>query len=913
MKLSRLILMSCLTFVACTPSLEQTEGSVTDSTDLGRKRISPDVAKRLSLDLLAKRAALGDTSAGELQTVRGVHIDERGEAHTRVSQTFNGVPVFGAQVIVHLKADGALKGYTEAALRGIAVDTKPTLTSQQAVELAVQGVGGWNLMSEAPKVDLQILKAGRSGPQLTWRVQLFNTHSDEPSMPVVFINAHKGGVAWSYNNLQTAKNREVHNLNHGTSLPGAVARTEGQATVGETDVDTNYTRLGSTYDCYSALFGRDSFDNAGAKLISSVHYSNNYVNAYWNGTQMVYGDGDNVNSKSLAISMDVTAHELTHAVTSATSDLIYDGESGGLNEAMSDIFGNVCEWHRDNSGDVNGPTSANNWMVGEDIWLADPALRYMDDPSKDGASLDYYTSTSGNVDVHYSSGIANLAFYLLAHGGTHPKGKSTTVVTGVGIHAAARIFYRINTVYLTPSSSFADAREASVKAAGDLFGPTSAEAVQAANAWLAVGVAAPPNYKIIDTKTDLSAALNANLQFNFPTNGATAMKFVTSGGTGDVDLYVKFGSAPTLTSYDCRPYVDGNAETCEFNPAKSGTYYLMLQGYAAYSGVKLTTYAADGADTEICTDGIDNDDDGKVDCDDTDCNADPACTVVGETSCTDGIDNDADGKVDCDDSECAADPACAPASEASCNDGIDNDNDGKIDCDDSDCSASPFCGPATEMSCVDGIDNDADGKIDCEDSDCATDPACVTPTTETSCTDGIDNDADGQIDCADTDCNAAPVCTPVWVEISKHGFETGWLPYKDGGNDTTRVYNPNYAATGSFSLQIRDNSGDASSFSTSMNMNLSAYSKMKIDYAFYAVGMEAGEDFFVEVLDGSSWKQVSAQVSGSSFSNNTHLTDSITVDLSTIANKAAVKIRFHCDASDNSDQVYIDDITVSAN
>jgi Thermolysin metallopeptidase, alpha-helical domain/Thermolysin metallopeptidase, catalytic domain/Bacterial pre-peptidase C-terminal domain len=374
-----------------------------------------------------------------------------------------------------------------------------------------------------------------------------------------------------------------------------------------------------------------------------VHYSTNYVNAFWDGTQMVYGDGDNVTSRSLAIAIDVTAHELTHAVTERTSGLIYSGESGGLNESMSDIFGNTCEWYRDNNGNTAGPTSPDNYLVGEEVWLAAPALRWMNDPAQDGASLDFYSSTAGDVDVHYSSGIQNLAYYLLSEGGTHPRGKSSQVVTGIGINNAGKIFYRANTTYLVPSSSFADARAATVHAATDLFGVTSQQVTQVNNAWTAVGVMPPPDYHVIDTKTGLSSS--TSLSFSYPTNGATAMKFVISGGTGDADLYVRFGAPPTLTTYDCRPYTSGNSETCEFNPAQSGTYYVMINAFAAYSGVTLTVSAANGGGptTETsCTDGVDNDGDGAVDCADSDCAADPACqgptwTVISSANFESGM------------------------------------------------------------------------------------------------------------------------------------------------------------------------------------------------------------------------------------------------------------------------------------
>jgi len=548
---------------------------------------STQLAEQLSVQQLrAARPSL--LAGGHDVALRGVTIDELGGAHTRLAQTVDGIPVFGAEAIVHLDASGQLRGVTDALVPDLKVDTRPVLDGARAAQLAAAALDGASLATST--ADLQILRGHGAKDTLAYRVQLDYTDRDgQPARPVVFIDAKTGAVVWSYDNLQTARNRQVYDLNHATALPGTLARTETSAPSSDTDVETNFARLGQTYDCYSGLFARDSFDNAGATLLSSVHYSTNYVNAYWNGTQMVYGDGDNVNSRSLAISLDVTAHELTHAVTERTSHLTYAGESGGLNEALSDIFGNVCEWYRDVAGDITAPAGPNNFLVGEDIWLADVALRFMNDPARDGSSLDFWTSSAGNVNVHYSSGIANLAFYLLSQGGTHPRGKSTTQVTGIGIYDAARIFYRANTTYLTASSNYSDARNATVAAATDLFGASSNQVAQLGNAWTAVGVLPP--YRVIDTRTGLAST--TQLSYSYPSNGASAMKFQIAGGTGDADIYVKFGSAPTTTSYDCRPYTSTNNETCEFNPARSGTYYVMVRAYAAYTGVTLTVSAVD--------------------------------------------------------------------------------------------------------------------------------------------------------------------------------------------------------------------------------------------------------------------------------------------------------------------------------
>lgn len=171
---------------------------------------------------------------------------------------------------------------------------------------------------------------------------------------------------------------------------------------------------------------------------------------------------------------------------------------------------------------------------------------------------------------------------------------------------------------------------------------------------------------------------------------------------------------------------------------------------------------------EVCDNGTDDDDDGAIDCDDTDCAKDPACVELDVEDCTDGIDNDADATIDCDDSDCAKDDACtAPVTEIDCENGLDDDGDSLIDCDDDDCAGDLACeSPATEIECVDGLDNDGDKLVDCDDIDCAADPACIPEPVETLCADGIDDDSDGLTDCDDSDCDFDLACAATIVETA---------------------------------------------------------------------------------------------------------------------------------------------------
>lgn len=577
-----------LCWAACGPNMDDT--TLESATFAARDARAEKQAEELAVRQLFARHPDFTQGAGHLVAKR-VLIDERGAAHQRLAQFVDGIPVLGGQAIVHLNADGSFRAVSDKLVRGIAVSTMPKLGAQDAIETAVAGMGGWGRVTDQPRAELYIVRHGGTD-YLAYRVKLEGVKDNgELTLPVVFVDAHRGQTLMSFDNVQHVRNRSTYDAKTRTQLPGTLKRSESQGPVSDAIVNMAHDNAGLTYDFYWNQYGRDSYDGAGATIKSSVHYSKKYVNAFWNGTQMVYGDGDGVQSSALTV-LDVVAHELTHAVTDSESDLIYSGESGALNEAMSDIFGASIEAHRD------GAVSGNTWKIGEECWTpgtSGDALRYMNDPALAG-DYDYYptryTGSSDNGGVHWNSGIANLAFHLMTAGGTHPRGKTTNVVPALDSNAfssitkAAAIFYRANTVYLTPSSDFTDARQKTVQAAADLYGSSAASAVD--EAWIAVGVPAPLSWNVLDTKSNLSGGSGSQTNYSYATpGGATRMRFVTSGGSGDVDLYVKFGSAPTTSSYDCRPYAAGNNETCTFDPSQQGTYYVMLRGYSAYSGVTL--------------------------------------------------------------------------------------------------------------------------------------------------------------------------------------------------------------------------------------------------------------------------------------------------------------------------------------
>ena len=531
--------------------------------------------------------------------------DEQGHTYLRYSQTKNGLPVVGAELILMVDSGGTVYAANSSAYdsaQGLQAATRPTLAAEAATVAAI----GPDLDFKAESTGRLVYVRGENG-RLVLAHETIVTGEREglPVKDFVYVNANNGQVALRAPTIHSALNRAVYSGNNTTSLPGTLKRSEGGAATGDTHVDDNYNHLGTTYNCYSVNFGRDSYNAAGAQLKSTVHHSTNYVNAFWNGTQMVYGDGDGSQSGPLGKSLDVTVHELTHAVTDSESDLIYQGESGALNEGMSDIFSAYCE-----SWTKGWAMDAPIWMIGDDIWTPTTpgdALRYMGNPTQDGSSKDYYPEryqgTSDSGGVHWNSGIANLAFKLLSTGGTHPRAKTTVNVTGIGVQKAGKIFYEANVNCLAASSNFAAAKTCTEQKAEQFY--DAATKASTTQAWEAVGVggAAPPPPSSCSTTVVLAngvavTGVQANTNewsctytLSVPA-GQSSLKFEMSGGTGDGDMFVKFGAVPTSSAYDCRPFATGNTETCSFTNPAAGTWYVKINAYTAVSGISLKgTYA----------------------------------------------------------------------------------------------------------------------------------------------------------------------------------------------------------------------------------------------------------------------------------------------------------------------------------
>ncbi|MGI9106309.1 MAG: M4 family metallopeptidase [Pyrinomonadaceae bacterium] len=488
-------------------------------------------SKEVAHNVIAQRAGQhGIADKRELKISRAF-ADEQNKTHTRFQQTHKGVPVFGGEAIVHLNANDSVFAVTDDLVEFVQADTQPQRTPDEAINAAINNLGCENCLTAPPVADLQILR--RDGNDyLTYRVQLRREDgTEETSLPVYFVDAHTGNVVWSYNNLQTASgvslysgtvtintyykspsyymediSRKIGTFDNRNTTASTYRFTDADnvwnTTSQKAGVDAQYGAA-KVYDYFLNTHGRRGIDGNGGPayytsadgvtgLISSkVHYGVNYNNAFWNGSFMTYGDG-NGSTFSPLVTLDICGHEMQHGITERTANLTYSNESGALNESISDVFGAMVERY------TKGQTS-NTWKIGEQCYtpsVAGDALRYMDNPhsaSNSGYTADddpdhyseRYTGTGDNGGVHINSGIANKAFYLLAVGGTHHLGGS---MTGIGADAAAKIWYKALTTYMTSSTNFKGARTATLNAAASLYGSGSANYNAVASAWSLCGV-----------------------------------------------------------------------------------------------------------------------------------------------------------------------------------------------------------------------------------------------------------------------------------------------------------------------------------------------------------------------------------------------------------------------------------------
>jgi Zn-dependent metalloprotease len=478
------------------------------------------------VDARTNAAHHAGVTAGQGLVVRDTTLDRSGASHVRFERTYHGLEVVGGDLVIHQSQSGAFSSFSGKRLGTLSLSSSPALSGKQAAAAAGRTV---DFAKASASPELVVLAAGRQ-PVLSWRVNVEGRNADgSPAGEYVFVNARSGKVVdhWPSVLEETGSGTGLFSgtVPLTTTLSGGQytmvdATRGGNATyngpfsgsnsifsdadnvwgngsttsVQSAGVDAHYG-IAETWDFYKFTYGRNGIANDGQGARSFVH-DGAYVNASWNDSCfcMKYGDGDATTYYPL-VELDVAGHEMSHGVTSRTANLTYRGESGGLNEANSDIFGTMVEWYANNANDVP------DYVIGEEIFRNyNPATNYIrrqDKPSMDGSSADCWSKSVGHLNVHYSSGPANHYFYLVSEGSgaktingiayNSPTCNGSTV-TGIGHDKAAAIWYRALTVYMTSNTGYAGARVANVNAATDLYGATSPEVAAVKAAFSAINV-----------------------------------------------------------------------------------------------------------------------------------------------------------------------------------------------------------------------------------------------------------------------------------------------------------------------------------------------------------------------------------------------------------------------------------------
>jgi vibriolysin len=545
--------------------------------------------------------------------------DKNGGQHFRYQQVYNGIPVFGEQVVVGEDRAGAVRTLFGRRIDGLAseipLNASTRVTGPQALSAAKTATLGQQRLTrkiEREKSERMIYVDDTGKAHVSYVVTFFADAptGGSPTRPVVIVDAQTGKVLKQWDALAHAEigtgpggNAKTGQYEYGTDFGYLdVTQSGTTCTFNNTNVKTinlNGGTSGSTafsYTCprntvktingaYSPLndahyFGSVVFDMFNDyvgqapltfQLEMRVHYSSGYENAFWDGTGMTFGDG--ASTFYPLVALDVSSHEIAHGYTEQNSNLTYDGQSGGINEAFSDMAGEAAEYFKDGSNDFD---------VGAQIFKGTGALRYMDNPTADGSSIDNAADYSDGLDVHYSSGVYNKAFYELA------------TTSGWTTKTAFQAFAKANSDYWTSSTDY-DTGACGVETAAEDLGFDPADVTAA---FAAVGVSCAGDgggdgdggTELSNgvAKTGLSASTGSALSYTLAVpSGTSSVSFVISGGTGDADLYVKAGSAPTDSSYDCRPYKSGNSETCTISSPAAGTYYVRIKAYSTFSGVSL--------------------------------------------------------------------------------------------------------------------------------------------------------------------------------------------------------------------------------------------------------------------------------------------------------------------------------------
>ncbi len=502
--------------------------------------------------------------------------DKLGYVHFRFRQTYDGIPVNNAVYYIHtfqgniVSANGDF--YPEVEL-----NVSPVITLEGAIAIGKEYIHGHRWAwpeDEFPTPELHVDR-GEDGYHLTYKTDIYSVDPIDRRFLMIDVvsgeviaeynrihnNSVPGEVHCKYHGVQTAMvdsisptefrlrddtrggGVETYDMNEGTDYFSAVDFTDSDnvwtntANQDDAALDAHWGTQGM-YDYMLNVHGFESYDGNGSTMLSYVHYSSNFSNAFWDGQRMTYGDGDGTDWLALT-STEVVGHEIMHGVTENTAGLIYSGESGALNESYSDCFGVILDFQ------LNPMTA--NYRMGDDFMPVLLGLRNMGDPNEFNNPDTYLGDFWNAGGVHNQSGVQNFWFYLLTEGGTGTNDNNDDyIVNPIPMADAADILFRSLTVYLTPNSPYADARFYGIQSATELFGDCTDQVIGVTNAWHAVGVGGLFDDAVQSAfiaSSNFNCQTPATIQFN--NTSINASSYVWDFGNGTTSTL----SNPTAT-YD---------------------------------------------------------------------------------------------------------------------------------------------------------------------------------------------------------------------------------------------------------------------------------------------------------------------------------------------------------------------------
>ena len=456
-----------------------------------------DIAKRFLGDcreLLSMQPGIEES----LELV-SAETDFSGFHHVIFLQHVKGIPVFEGSVQVHISPDGEVIAYRDFRLANVPVSLEPKITIEEAVEIVLRDIGSGHAVT-IPRSSLMLFLDYRKELslkklRLVWQIE--SIFAEGFAGKFHFIDANTGEKLYKFSQIRSTLLRETYTAKNETSLPGELLL-EGDQTTGDEVALAAHKNMKIVYDYYKNNFGRDSYDNMGSPLVSTVHYQRNYNNSFWSDyhKQLVFGDGNGFRWKPMAFALDIVAHELTHAIAAHTARFVYSEEAGALDESFADIFAVF----------ISNEDKITSWEIGEEAYttyFSGGALRDLSDPPRFGQPdhIDNYIRLApGELPdlqknqagyIHLNSGIPNKVFYLVVNGGTHYGIK----VKGISRTKAEKIYYLALTAYLYSATlcrwTFREARYALLNACRQLYGEKGLEYAAISSAWAAVGLGKP--------------------------------------------------------------------------------------------------------------------------------------------------------------------------------------------------------------------------------------------------------------------------------------------------------------------------------------------------------------------------------------------------------------------------------------